>query len=166
MQHDLFGWGHDLDLRSNYILTFLDHNIHTSCDASWRAEYNGGTIIDVDLRSSKLWSRNKIFKFGRLDLSWPLEAKPLTWGQIWEHTTGRSVKGLSNVFFTRPPNPYSSRATAAFVGECRPQLDYGEIWPLVTSSDVIFDLREKNQILSVDLLPSFQLPFAAFRYVD
>ena len=30
-------------------------------------------------------------------------------------------------FFQRPPNPYSSRATASFVGKCRPQSDYGEI---------------------------------------
>ena len=47
-----------------------------------------------------------------------------------------------------------------------PQSDYGEILYLVTSSDVIFDLSEKmTGVLSVDLLPSFRMPFAACRYV-
>ena len=157
MQHDLFGSGHDLDLRSNFIYEFSGL-YYTSFDASWGAEYNGDKIIDVDIRNSMLW-------FG-IDLSWPLEAKPLTWGQIWEHITEMPVKGLSNVFFPRPRSPYSSRVTASFVGKCRPQSDYGEIWPLVTSSDVIFDLSEKmTEVLSVDLLPSFRMPFAASRYV-
>ena len=30
MQHDLFGSGHDLDLRSNFIWNFLSHIIHHS----------------------------------------------------------------------------------------------------------------------------------------
>ena len=57
------------------------------------------------------------------------------------------------MLFSRPPNPFSLRATASFVGKCRPQWDYGEIWLLVTSRDVIFDLSEKmTEVLSVDLL--------------
>ena len=44
--------------------------------------------------------KTKSSKFGHFDLSWPLEAKPFTWGPIWEHTKERSVKGLSNAFFT------------------------------------------------------------------
>ena len=53
MQHDLFGSGHDLDLRSNFILKF-SVSYYTSFDASSGAEYNDGKIIDVYLRSSKL----------------------------------------------------------------------------------------------------------------
>ena len=29
----------------------------------------------------------------------PLEVKPLTWGQIWQHTPVRAVNGLSFAFF-------------------------------------------------------------------
>ena len=37
---------------------------------------------------------------------------------------------------------------------------------MVTSSDVICDLSEKmSEVLSVDLLPSLPMPFAASRYV-
>ena len=50
MQHDLFGSGHDLDLRSNFIFDFSE-SYYTSFDAS---EYNGGNIIDVAFRSAKL----------------------------------------------------------------------------------------------------------------
>ena len=32
-------------------------------------------------------------------LFWPLEVKPLTWGQIWRHSSGRAVNGLSFAFF-------------------------------------------------------------------
>ena len=32
-------------------------------------------------------------------ISWPLEVKPLTWGQIWRHNPGRAVNGLSFAFF-------------------------------------------------------------------
>ena len=48
MQHDLFGSGHDLDLRSNFIFKFYG-SYYTSFDASWRAEYNGGEINYVGL---------------------------------------------------------------------------------------------------------------------
>ena len=53
MQHDLFGSGHDRDLWSNFIFVFSG-SYYTSFDASGKAEYNGGKIIDVDFRSSKL----------------------------------------------------------------------------------------------------------------
>ena len=79
---------------------------------------------------------------------------------------GKICKRAIGCFFSRPPNPCSSRAIASFVGECRLQSDYGEICPLLTSSDVTFDLSEKiTGILSVDLLQTFRMPFAASRYV-
>ena len=53
MEDNLFGSGHDLVLRSNFIFDFFG-SYYTSFDAAGRAEYNGGKIIDVDLRSSKL----------------------------------------------------------------------------------------------------------------
>ena len=61
----------------------------------------------------------------------------LTFHDIWkpnrlpevksENTYGKTCKRAIECFFPRPPNPYSSRATASFVGKCRPQSDYGEI---------------------------------------
>ena len=58
--------------------------------------------------------------------------------------SGKTCKRAIEWFLPHPPSPYSSRATASFVGKCRTQWDYGEIWPLVNSRDVIFDLSEKN----------------------
>ena len=80
---------------------------------------------------------------------------------------GKICKRAIECVFPRPPNPNSPRATASFVGECRPHSDYGEIGPLVTSSDVTLTLVKKKitEILSVDLLPSFRMPFATSRYV-
>ena len=110
--------------------------------------------------------KTKSSKIGHFDISWPLEAN-YRWPEVKsEKHYGKVCKRAIECFFPRPPSPYSSRATASFVGKCWTQWDYGEIWPLVTSRDVIFDLSEKmNEVLSVDLLPSFRMPFAASRYV-
>ena len=50
-------------------------------------------------------------------------------------------RAIKCCFFPRPPNPYSSRATASFVGKCRTHtVKFDLWWPLVTS---FFTLAKK-----------------------
>ena len=67
MQHDLFGSGHDLDLRSNFIFDFLGHIIHHSTRLD---EIN--TMVVKPLRylfGVQSYDRNtKYVKIGHFDL--------------------------------------------------------------------------------------------------
>ena len=79
-------------------LTFLSHIIHHST----RLEELNTMVVKSLTKIFGVQSydrKTKSSKFGHFDLSWPLETKPFSWGQIWEHNTEGSGKGLSNAFF-------------------------------------------------------------------
>ena len=58
MQHDLFGSGHDLDLRSNFQHD-LSRSTYSSFDAAWREEHDAGKIKFVQGLSQKVL-QNKV----------------------------------------------------------------------------------------------------------
>ena len=65
-----------------------------------------------------------------------LEAKPLILDQIWDHISERRLKELSNAL---------SRSTVALLvpelcASLSKNVEIGQIWPLVTSGDLTFDL--------------------------
>ena len=57
MQYDLFGSGHDLDLRSNFQNDLLRSNF-ISFDASKEEKHDAGKINVVSLLSQKLLQKN------------------------------------------------------------------------------------------------------------
>ena len=61
MQHDLFGSGHDLDLRSNFQHD-LSRATDSSFDASWREEHDAGKIKFVQGLSQKLLQKQSFRK--------------------------------------------------------------------------------------------------------
>ena len=67
MQHGLFGSGHDLDLRSNFIFDFSGS--YTSFDASERARYNGGKTIDLTFGVKSYNRKTTFLKISNFDLS-------------------------------------------------------------------------------------------------
>ena len=61
VQHDLFGSGHDLDLRSNFQHD-LSRSTDSSFDASWREEHDAGKIKCVQGLSQKLLQKQRFIK--------------------------------------------------------------------------------------------------------
>ena len=96
MQHDLFGSGHDLDLRSNFQHD-LSRSNYISFDAARQEKHDPGKINIVSLLSQKLLQKNFCRKkncyFWRFC---SLEAKPLISNQILEHISEITLKDLSN----------------------------------------------------------------------
>ena len=76
-------------------------------------------------------------------------------------TNSRSCKRPFECFFA-PSNSFSSRGTASFVCDCRPQFWYYEIWPLMTSAEAIFDHSKKK--LNTCEIHSHRLSKAVFRF--
>ena len=70
------------------------------------------------------------------DLEWRQEAKRLTWAETEVHINESAWQELSNAFFRV--------FLAILVSELRPHLsenvEIGQMWPLMTSGDLIFDL--------------------------
>ena len=61
MQHDLFGSGHDLDLRSNFQHD-LSRLSYISFDATRQEKHDAGKINVVSLLSQKLLQKNRYRK--------------------------------------------------------------------------------------------------------
>ena len=121
MQHDLFGSGHDLDLRSNFQHD-PSRSSDSSFDASWREEHDAGKWKFVQGLSQKLLQKNGFRKNRFFWQFLPLEVKPLTVGQIWEDFSERALIGLSNALFWG--------AVALLVSElCVNLLKIVNIWP-------------------------------------
>ena len=68
MQHDLFGSGHDLDLRSNFIFDLLRSN-YISFDASCRGKHDGVRIISLPYLEPELSQKTISVKIGYFGLS-------------------------------------------------------------------------------------------------
>ena len=136
MQHDLFRKGHDLDLRSNFQSDLLRSN-YNSFDASRQEKHDAGKMNVVSLLSQKLLQKKTfIAKNGYFWSFCSLEAKPLILDQIWEHISERTLKELSNALL---------RSTVALLvpelcASLSKNVETGQIWPLVTSGDLTFDL--------------------------
>ena len=108
------------------------------------------------------WRKNVFRKNGYFWSFCPLEAKPLTWGQIWEHYSERSVKGLSNALFR---GAVALSVPEIAVGSFQ-NVEIVNILPLVTSGDLTFDLTQKmTEVFSSLFLTLFRLPLTACRYV-
>ena len=119
MKHDLFGSGHDLDLRSNFQHD-LSRSNDSSFDASWREEHDAGKRKFVQGLRQKLLQKNGFRKkIGYFGSFCPLEAKPLTVGQIRENYPERALIGLSNALFPGRCSFISFRAVRRFVENCR-----------------------------------------------
>ena len=99
--------------------------LHMMCNMTLTLTLTWGQIFKLTFRGQKIYhsnrlnERNNIFRlhfsvllmvkkllaknFSLLprviDIWWPLEPKPLTWGQIWGHTTERAFQEESNPFF-------------------------------------------------------------------
>ena len=143
MQHDLFGSGHDLDLRSNF-QDDLSRLTNSLFDASWQEKHDAGKIKFVQGLSQKLLQKND-FRKNRLFLQF------LSPGGL----IGRSIGGRSNlrVLLKKSVNRaikcafpgrcsfISVRAVRRFVEKMSTSdLQIGEFWPLMTSGDLTFDL--------------------------
>ena len=63
MQHNLFGSGHDHDLRSNFIHDLL-RSTYSSFDVSQEQKYEAGKMNAVTLLSQKLLHENPFRKNG------------------------------------------------------------------------------------------------------
>ena len=117
IQHDLFGswpWPGQI-----FALTFWGQLIYRSTRLDeLRTIVYEALFISLSCLEQKLLQKTISIRIDHFDLRWPLEAKPLTWAQIWRHRGERAWKELSNAVF-RDSNPSSSRATAGFVEECR-----------------------------------------------
>ena len=102
MQHDLFGSGHDLDLRSNFQHD-LSRSTDNSFDASWREEHDAGKIKFVQGLSQKLLQKQS-FRKNRL---------------FWQFLPpgGKTVDGRSNLrgLFRKSVN---RAIKCAFPGRC------------------------------------------------
>ena len=146
--HDvmMFGSGHDLDLRSKFQLDLL-MSYYTSFDAAWWEKHHGYWIIILatlcrSYAQKTIWG-NIVYFYN----FWPLEVKPLTWGQIWRHRPGRAVNGLSFDFFRAALAPWVHelerlKLRIVEMVENRKQ-------SLMTSGDLTFDLTLKmTEVLS------------------
>ena len=72
----------------------------SSFDASWREEHDAGKRKFVQGLGQKLLQKNGFRKkIGYFFRFCPLEAKPLTVGQIWENYSERALMRLSNALF-------------------------------------------------------------------
>ena len=161
MQHDPFRSDHDLDLRSNF-QNDRSRSTYSSFDASRQDEHDAGKSNVVALLSQKLLPKNICRENGYFYSFCPLEAKPLTWGQIWEHYSERSVKGLSNALFCG--------AVALLVPELADgsfqtygnglNLTFDDLW----WPDLWPDLKTRGVYPSFFLM-LFRLPLTACRYV-
>ena len=82
MQHDLFRWGHDLDLRSSLQLD-LSRSYDISFDAPWRDKNNGVWMDPLSFREEQLLQKNyceiKVVQIVTFCLRWPLVTSFLTW---------------------------------------------------------------------------------------
>ena len=115
-----------MTLKSNYILF----------DASWQEKHDAGNINIVALLSQKLLQKNDFRKNCYFFSFCSLEAKPLILDQIWGHVSERALKELSNALL---------RSTVALLipelcASLLKNVEIGQIWPLVTSGDLTFDL--------------------------
>ena len=90
----------------------------------------------VPLLSQKLLQINVFRTNGNFWSFYSLEAKPLILDQIWGHAIKRALKELSNALYCG--------AVALLVPELCADLyknvEIGQIWPLVTSGDLTFEL--------------------------
>ena len=97
MQYDLLRLPSDLDLRSNFTLTFQGHTIHVSMR---RDEAN--TMVSKSLlyhfKYGSYHRKTVSLKNAVLGLSWPLTPKRLILGEIWRHTSERAFQELSIAF--------------------------------------------------------------------
>ena len=61
MQHDLFGSGHDIDLRSSFQLDPSRSN-YISFDAAWQEKHDAGNRNVVSLLSQKLLQKKTVYR--------------------------------------------------------------------------------------------------------
>ena len=127
MQHDLFGSGHDLDLRSNFQHDLL-RSYYISFDAPRQEKHDAGKISIVSLLSQKLLQKTFVAKNCYFWSFCSLEAKPLNVDQIWGHISERALKELSNALLRCSSS--SSRVMRQFVEKCwnRLNLAFGDLW--------------------------------------
>ena len=97
MQHDLFGPGHDLDLRSNFQHD-LSRSNYISFDAAGQEKHDAGKINIVSSLSEKLLQKDVCRKNSYFWSFCSLEAKPLILDRILRLISERTLKELSNAF--------------------------------------------------------------------
>ena len=91
-----------------------------------------------------------------------LEAKPLTLDQIWGQIGERALKELSNALLRSTVSLLVPELCASL----SKNVEIGQIWPLVTSGDLTFDLTLKvTEVVSSWFLTLFRMPLTACRYV-
>ena len=100
-------------------------------------------------------------KTGHFDLSWPLEAKPLTRPQNGWNYVERASKELSNAFFCA----FLALLVSELPTNESENVEISKILPFLTPGDVIFYFIEKmTEIFLNDLVPSFRTSPAACLY--
>ena len=115
MQFDLFGSGHDLDLRSNFPNDILRLN-YSSFDATRQEKYDAGKMNVVPLLSKKKYFR-KMFFFCKKRLFLELEAK-LDLQSNLRVPLRNSVKRVIECTFPRRCISSGTRVMRQFVEKC------------------------------------------------
>ena len=134
-----FGSGHNLDLRSNFQHDLSRLNC-ISFDAVRQEKHDAGKICKCCIfTKSKVITEKTFIATKPVRYFWSfcsLEAKPLILDQIWGHISERTFKELSNALL--------DSTVALLLPELRASLsknvEIGQIWPLVTSGNLTFDL--------------------------
>ena len=149
MQHNLFGSGDDLDLRSNLQHEFSRSN-YISMTLTWGQICNMTFQCQIIYHSTRLDKRNKVLVKEMLCRYWvkcyyrktfiekrlffsfcSLEAKPLILNQIYLRAYKRkSVKRDIECAFAQHCSSFSSPVMCQFVEKCwnRPNLTLGDLW--------------------------------------
>ena len=123
VDHDLLRSFRDLDLRSTFKVD-LSRSNDIPFHSSRRGEHDGTIVIALTCSCQKLFAKNDLPSNIIFELWWPLEPKPLTWGQIWWHIAERPFQDLQITFITFLCNPNSSVAKWHFPVEC---MDLGKM---------------------------------------
>ena len=130
MQHDLFGSGHDLDLRSNFQHD-LSRSNYISFDAVWQEKHDAGKRNIVSLLSQKVLQKNVCRKKCYF---WSFCS--LAGGQTVDLRSNLSALKRKNVkraiecVFAQHCSSSSSRVMRQLVQKCwnRPNLTFGDLW--------------------------------------
>ena len=132
MQHDLFGSGHDLDLRSNFKFDLLRSN-YISFNASWWDKHGGVWTVSLSYLEHELLQKND---FHEKRLFWPCMTSG---GQTVDLTSKRMTSGALKI--KRAVECFFRAFLSLLVSELKriccmkmPKFrKFWSFWPLVTS---------------------------------
>ena len=138
MQHDLFGSGHDLDLRSNFQNDLLMSD-YSSFDASQEGKYDAGKMNGVSLLSQKVLQKS-LFSEKRLLLEFLLSDEGQTVGLRSNLRTikRKSVKRAIECAFPERCSSSGSGVMRRFAEKCFSVITFGSRKALHSFCNIAF----------------------------